>query len=180
VAFVLIGYDHKPIPDVLRADYEAAVAEAAKRAFVLLPEPFPYVDSVYLLQAVSAFSGRIVLARIIEGIADGEFQVDCPRCSVNLYIEKEGEGLKTYGTDPIREPKTTGTTVKPQGWPDETPSSRTPAKLRDLQWLAEVGRPLIQGPSPQLLEALDGECTCPACGKEFILYDELSKTRIKQ
>jgi hypothetical protein len=180
VAFVLIGYDHKPIPDALRADYEAAIAEAAKRAFGLLSEPFPYVDSVYLLQAVSAFSGRIVLARIIEGIADGEFQVDCPRCSVHLYVEKEGEGLKTYGTDPIREPKTTGTTVKPRGWPDQTPRSGAPDGVADLHWLAEVGKPLIQAPSHKLLEILDGECKCPACGGEFLLYDELSKTRMKQ
>ena len=173
VAFVLIGYDHKPIPDAIKADYEAGVAEAARGAVELLSEPLPYIESVYLLQALSAFSGRPVLARIIEGFADGEFQLDCPHCSVHLYIENEVERLKAYGNDPTRLPEATGTTVQPRDWPDQT-CIEALNKLPDLQWLAEVGKSLILAPSRDSIKLLDGECKCPACGDKFFLYQELA------
>ena len=174
VAFVLKSYEHEPIPASLRADYESAVVEAGDLALGLLSGQLDYGDSVYLMQALSAFSSRIPLARVIEGIADGEFQVDCSACSGRLYVEKEGEGLKTYASDPIREPEGKSTDVKPRAWSVST-RGEFPHELADLQWLAEVAKPLGPAASEDFLKVLDGECTCPTCGNTFFLYNELAR-----
>jgi hypothetical protein len=141
-----------PIPDDVRAAYEAALPRALELALTTLTEPLEPSYGVYLLEAAATLDGRSVLGSVLTGFVAEEFLAVCPGCRRELFIWPTDDGLSAAVEDPVRGRKTPRTPIVPG------PES---AHEADYQWLMRVGGAaalsLIDGRLPSLF----GRGTCP-------------------
>lgn len=163
VAFVVMGYDRKPIPQDLQLEYDRSIKRARDLAGELLTESWQLPDSVYVVQSIAALSGKVALARIIEGLADQELQLDCPKCSHHLYVDAQHALFIAYADDPVRMPSQQGTSI--------TPTQQKPNA--DITWLSDLISHAKMAGMPERIASLAGDCQCPRCDCQFNLYDRL-------
>lgn len=174
VAFVVIGYDKKPIPADLRSDYDKSLERARPLARAMLAESFGYSSTIYVIQAWAALSGRIVLARIIEGLADAEFQLRCRQCRRQVYVWLSRNGFTAHAEDPVHARHAPACRLTPRKL-GELAAAESHGARADLAWLAsQLGaahRERICGE----LEYLNADCSCPHCAAVFHLYEQLAR-----
>jgi hypothetical protein len=172
VATVVIGYDKKPIPADLRRDYDQALERARPLAHGMLAESHGYSSTIYILQAWAALSGRVALARIIEGLADAEFPLECPHCERGLYVWPRRNGFTAHAEDPVHAPhdSTWRLTPRPLG---ESAANAADATRADLAWLASQLGPAHRERIRDELEYFNADCKCPHCSASFHFYEQL-------
>ncbi|NJO13556.1 MAG: hypothetical protein HC872_08920 [Gammaproteobacteria bacterium] len=131
-----------------------------------------YSSTIYVIQAWAALSGRVALARIIEGLADAEFPLECPHCERTLYVWPRPNGFTSHAEDPVHAPHETAWRITPRKL-GEPAVAEADAARSDLAWLAsQLGaahRERIRGE----LEYLNGDCQCPHCARSFHFYEQL-------
>lgn len=174
VAFVVTGYDKKPIPPDLRSDYDQSLERARRLAQALLAESFGYSSTIYVIQAWAALSGRIVLARIIEGLADAEFKLQCRQCRRAVYVWLNRNGFTAHAEDPVhaRHAPACRLTQRQLAAPAAVESHGTRS---DLAWLASQLGPAHRERIRGELEYLNADCQCPHCAASFHLYEQLAR-----
>jgi hypothetical protein len=172
VACVIIGYDKKPVPPDLRRDYDQSLECARPLAHGMLAENHGYSSTIYVIQAWAALSGRIALARIIEGLADAEFPLECPHCERGLYVWPRPSGFTAHAEDPVHAPHESTWRLAPRKV-HEPVGAATTATGSDLAWLASQLGPAHRERIRGELEYLNADCPCPHCSKSFHLYEQL-------
>lgn len=155
-----------PLPADIRRSFEAAIPEALALALAALRTPVAAHMSVYLLQAAAALEGYLTLGRVLSGFVDKEFSLACPSCGRSLYVWPEGDGLSVAGDDPVSTPNAKRTRV------DRGPVAGSPSAPA-YEWLTRVGGPSALEEIGDTLPFLFGSAACPACGRAFVLIDEL-------
>jgi hypothetical protein len=177
VAFVSHGYDKDPVPADLASAYEAALVSTRTMAHdVLEHERLPDADLPYLFETLAATSGLPLLARILEGFSNEEFNITCRRCTATLYISTSSLPFVTYAQDPVRNASSKGVAIHPPADVSVALSSSVPERGSDaLPWLLSLSQ--LQ-PNPEFRDKLInlyGSGQCPNCEQVFDLYDELER-----
>ncbi|MEU7005778.1 hypothetical protein [Streptomyces sp. NPDC046332] len=140
----------------------------------LLPVARPLLEAakadvpvfVYLLQCVLAFEGeRVWSATRLEGLTEGEYEVECPHCSSELFIAFGDHGTFASAGDYVTAdpPKALLLPAPPSGL------GALPARLRRLALESghdEVARGLTY---------LFGRATCPDCEGEFAVSEQVEE-----
>jgi hypothetical protein len=170
VASVVIGYDKKPIPPDLRSSYDQSLERGRALAQGMLAESHGYSSTIYVIQAWAALSGRIALARIIEGLADAEFPLQCPHCERTLYVWPRRNGFTAHAEDPVHAPHDSNFRLTPRTLSEPAGADVTRS---DLSWLASQLGPGHRERIRAELEYLNADCPCPHCSADFHLYGQL-------
>lgn len=165
VAFLVLGYDKRPVPDTLKREYDQSVERARELALELVQLHWDHTEAVYLLQAIAALSGKIAVGRIIEGLADEEFQLDCPVCAQHLFVATGGSPFTIFAADPIRSPEAARSKVT---------SRKLSPGVENLTWLETFAVGMGQSRIQSELESLNGDCECPNCGDSFPIFKVLA------
>jgi len=147
----------------------AALPDAIGLARAALRKTTDRHAGVYLINSVAAFDHMQALARVVEGFSDEEFSLECPSCSVDLYIWPCPEGLSVAAEDPVNHKQTKRTFVS-RGMSDQS------GREEDLRWLEaeSAGIPILADLHSKL-PFLFGDARCPKCGHTFPLFDELAE-----
>jgi len=167
--------DSKILP-AFRDEYVAARLEAADLAIMeLVAGPKTAEDATYLLCSLAGLSGCKQLSVALEGFTSNEFQLECPHCSVQLYIWPFDEGYRTFSEDPVGNPAAAYTPVIATNAQVEPlqPTKEDICDTNALIWiynLAErAGFPQIGKRAIQLF----GNGSCPKCSTKFSVLHEL-------
>lgn len=143
--------------------FSAAVPVASALASQSLSETIDANEGIYLLKAAMAFAGHPGLARLLDGLVNEEFVLNCPSCDVDLYVWPANQGLNVAAEDPVSEPDAKKTQVT---------KGKTPTEGG-----AELDRLLSSAPSldaaRRQVPYIFGTATCPACETKFPLADAL-------
>ncbi|MBF9069090.1 hypothetical protein [Streptacidiphilus fuscans] len=120
-------------------------------------------DYVVLLQSLLSFEGVEVWDRCLEGLATGEYEVDCPYCGVNLCVVIEADDCfccsDDYASgDVLRSP------LRPAA---EGDLEDLPRRLHDRA-TADGQTDLARG-----VPYLFGRATCTDCSTEFTVADRV-------
>ena len=156
--------------DIARAYHEALSLAGPAILRLLKGGPCSATNAVYLLEAAAAVHGHLGAAWCLDGLADGEFTVECPSCSSWIYVwpDTDGESFVARSEDPVKNPSAQSTRVQPAPEPAASQDSNSA-----YPWLFRLARGL---PHPGLrhgLRAFFGTVTCPRCAQEFQLSEEL-------
>ncbi|MFC5637224.1 hypothetical protein [Streptomyces bullii] len=146
-----------------RAVYSSQIAELSRLTEECLRLPLEMEDYVGLLQAGLAFEDVEVWDEHLDNLAQGEYEVDCPYCGVNLFIVMGADGFFSCSDDYAL------------GVVEKTPLRPTaPAELEGLakrlhhQALAD-GQPALAQRVPYLF----GQAACTDCGTVFSVADRV-------
>lgn len=174
VASIAAGRDNQNVPGDLRAEYEQAVEATRSMAMELLrAQRLTSQELPHLFGAIAATHRLPILARILAHFANLEFGFVCASCSSDLWVSAADVPFQVYGRDPVRNPTAIYLSIRPQPETIET-SDKVPldgaSALPWLLWLADQ-----QGTVQfrHKLLNLYGDGTCPKCGADFRLYDQL-------
>jgi hypothetical protein len=143
--------------------FSAAVPVAGALANQSLRETTDANEGIYLLKAAMSFAGYPGLARLLDGLVNEEFVLNCPSCDVDLYVSPTTEGLNVTAEDPVLEPRAKKTQVTKGKMPKEG-GAELDGLLSSALSLDAVGRQI-----PYIF----GTATCPACNAKFTLADAL-------
>ena len=147
----------------------AALPDAIRLSREVLGKATDHHAGIYLINSIAAFNQMQEVARVVEGFSDEEFPLECPSCSVDLYVWPCPEGLFVAAEDPVAYAKTARTFVS-KGLSGES------TRESDLQWLlAESANAPSLADVRSKLPFLFGDASCPKCGHTFALFDELAK-----
>ena len=174
VACVIIGYDKKPIPADLRADYDRSLERARPLAREMLAEGYGYSSAIYVIQAWAALCGRVALARIIEGLADAEFHLQCRHCRRAVYVWLNRNGFTAHAEDPVHARHAPACRLAPRPLA-EPAAAEVQGTRSDLAWLASQLGPTHGQRIRGELEHLNADCQCPHCAATFHLYEQLAR-----
>jgi hypothetical protein len=164
------GIDAEPVPADLISDYETAVVRARSMALeVLRGHHLPEADVIYLLAAVAALHGMTVEGRELDGLANEEFQFDCPECQSFIYGTVDGEILRLQTEDPVDHPSAHATVVRPVG-ADGPDSEHQRPRFRFLDDLARTQShaKVVAG-----IRNLFGVGQCPECSNDFSVMNAI-------
>jgi hypothetical protein len=161
---VAAGIDAKPVPAHLIDDYRAAVVRARSMVLEVLHGPqLPEDDAIYLLAAAATLHGMTVAGHELEGLANEEFQFDCPECQSCIYATVDGEALRLQVEDPVDHPSAHATVVRPVGVDGPDGQSQAPR----FNFLDELARAQQHARVVAGIRNLFGGGQCPACSKDF-------------
>ena len=146
-----------------------AVPDAVSLAREALSKVTDTHAGIYLISSIAAFNRKQALARVVQGFSDEEFTLECPSCSVYLYVWPCPEGLSVAAEDPVTHQQAKRTSVS------KGVSGRSNRK-EDLLWLEDesVNVASLAGVRSKL-PYLFGDAECPKCGHTFPLFDELAE-----
>ncbi|MEU6866573.1 hypothetical protein ABZ924_25485 [Streptomyces sp. NPDC046876] len=122
---------------------------------------------VYLLQCVLAFEGeRVWSAGRLEGLFEGEYEVDCPRCEASLFIAFGDHGTFAAAGDylsahPVR------AALLPA---DPAALDALPARLHRMA--TEAGHEELA----RAVTYLFGRATCPDCAGDFAVSEQVEES----
>lgn len=117
------------------------------------------IEVIYALQTVAALEDLSVWQRVLQGLTDGEVELECPACGDHVYLELVGDDIvATADPDDVR----AGRAVRLARHTDLAASE---ARLLDL--CHAHGHPSI---AVELLH-LFGIFTCPHCETQFSIAD---------
>jgi len=176
-AAVAHGYDRKPIPEDLKAEFDAAIEATRAMAFEILEtEAVSEACLPYLFESLAATCGLPLLARILERFSNEEFDFTCRHCSTPLYVSTSNVPFLVYATDPVSDRSAHGIPLAPPS-AIPTPSSSIPARGEDaLPWLLWLSRyQAAESAFRQKLVYLYGGGNCPRCSSYFNLFSELER-----
>ncbi|MFD3619542.1 hypothetical protein ACFWWT_30760 [Streptomyces sp. NPDC058676] len=132
----------------------------------------PTVDEssfVYLLQSVLAFEGVPVWSRELEGVCDGEYELDCPGCEDGLFV-----AFGSYGTFAVA-----GDYVGPGAVGEEGRAELVPAAPDQLEGIgARLHQAAARAGRPEVAQALTyvfGEARCPSCDVVFSVSEQVER-----
>lgn len=144
--------------------YAPEIAELARLVDASLRLPRETEDYVGLLQAALAFEGVEFWDEHLDNLAQGEYEVDCPHCGVNLFIVMGDDGFFSCSEDYAL------------GEVERTPLC--PADPAELAGVAKRlrDRALADGQSEvaRRLPYLFGRAVCGDCGTEFAVADRVA------
>lgn len=122
---------------------------------------------VYLLQCVLAFEGeRVWSAGRLEGLFEGEYEVDCPTCASSLFIAFGDHGSFAPSGD-----HATADPVKAALLPaDPATLDAMPARLH--RTATEAGHEEVA----RGLTYLFGRATCPDCAGDFVVSQQVEES----
>jgi len=148
---------------------KAALPDAISLARAALNKASDPHIGIYLVNSIAAFSQMQALARVVEHFSDEEFALECPSCSVDLYVWPCPEGMFVAAEDPVTFEQTKRTFVSPG-------LSGQSNRKEDLQWLEveSANAPSLTDVRSKL-PFLFGDASCPKCGHSFPLFDELAE-----
>ncbi|MGV9454097.1 hypothetical protein [Streptomyces sp. NPDC003635] len=143
--------------------HASEIAELARLTDESLRLPLDMEDYVGLLQAALAFEGVEVWDEHLDNLVQGEYEVDCPHCGVNLFIVMGEEGFFSCSED-----YALGEVERaPLGPADPAELEGVAGRLRD--------RALADGQSEvaRRLPFLFGRAVCGDCGTGFAVADRV-------
>ncbi|WP_430382902.1 hypothetical protein [Streptomyces sp. P10-4] len=148
----------------VRETHAAAIAELARLTEECLRSPLGMVEYAGLLQDALAFEGVAVWDECLERLAEGEYEVACPYCGVNLFLVIGDDGFFSCADDYAlgeaeRTPLRPADAALPAG-----PGARLHARA-----LAD-GQPAFA----ERLLYLFGQGACTHCGAEFAVADRVA------
>lgn len=160
------SFEAAPVPDDLRADYEAALdrSEPLIRAALAAPGR-DEAEAIHLLAAVAAVRGHRDVAYSLEGFADGEFRPTCPGCEAELFVTVHGEKLIVAAEDPVTDKPARATAVVRSQARPATVDPGVPRWDADCisEHLVALALGARQARLAKLIRAWEGTVTCPAC-----------------
>lgn len=168
---IVVGERRLHKPGYARARYPDAIAELHRMAqHHLTKEPFEgdEEDYFYPLEALLAFEGVPVWS---ESLFPRLYDVECPSCSESLEIDFTEDHPGTRRRDPhgrlnFKGPTLTG--VRPVA-----PAELQPLASRLYRMAVQAG----QSAAAEHLTCLFGHTTCPNCGEDFSLPEQIEAYR---
>ncbi|MFI2200456.1 hypothetical protein ACH47Z_06665 [Streptomyces sp. NPDC020192] len=146
-----------------RETYSSAIADLARLTGACLRLPLDREDYVGLLQTALAFEGVEVWDECLDNLAQGEYEVECPYCGVNLFIVLGDDGFFACSDDyALRDVEKTP--LRPA---DPSELAGLARRLHD-QALAD-GQPVVA----RRLSYLFGHTSCTDCGTGFPVADRV-------
>ncbi|MEU9715971.1 hypothetical protein [Streptomyces sp. NPDC047976] len=140
----------------------AALLPVARR--LLAEETHDPVSFVYLLQCVLAFEGeRVWSAGRLEGLFEGEYEIDCPSCESGLFIAFGEDGPFASAGDYV-----TGDPARTELLPAD-PAALAPLPARLHRTAAGAGH---EG-TARGLTYLFGRAVCPDCRTGFEVAEQV-------
>jgi hypothetical protein len=143
--------------------FSAALPLARELSNQALRETTDANDGIYFLKAAMSFAGYASLARVLDGVVNEEFTLNCPDCDVDLYVTPTERGLTVAAEDPVSQPRAKKTQVS-KGTPVGEGGAELDRLLSSAPSLADVGRQVAY---------IFGSASCPACGAKFSLISAL-------
>lgn len=163
-AAIVAGEDQPHDAGDVRARHAADIAELGRIATRLLPTTPDRHTYVYLLQSVLAFEGVQCWGHRLEGLNDDEYEIECPECTVTLFVAFSDDGYFSCAGD-----YAVDADVR------KLPLRR--AEPESLGGLAErlhtTARAHGQEDVAVRLTCLFGAATCPECGTEVSVADQV-------
>ncbi|MET7476073.1 hypothetical protein ABZT17_17120 [Streptomyces sp. NPDC005648] len=167
-AVLMAGLITTDADDVRRARHAREIDALLEVARALLTTP-EAGDFVYLQMAVLAFEEAGVWARALEGVADEEYELECPECGQGLYVAFGSYGTFTSAGDYVG-PRATAPEARGKVIP--TPPERLTGIGARLHGEAvAVGRDEVA----LALTHVFGEAHCPSCDAGFRVSDEVER-----
>ncbi|MER7575021.1 hypothetical protein [Streptomyces sp. NPDC126514] len=144
--------------------YASQIAELLRLTEECLRLPMDMQAYVGLLQAALAFEGVAVWDERLDNLAQGEYEVDCPYCGVNLFVVMGEDGFFSCSNDYAL------------GQVERTPlRPAAPAELEGLAGrLREQTLADRQSALAQRLPYLFGQAECADCGTVFSVADRVA------
>ncbi|MCG0062804.1 hypothetical protein L0F81_05795 [Streptomyces tricolor] len=148
----------------VRETHAAAIAELARLTDECLRPPLGMAEYAGLLQDALAFEGVAVWDECLERLAEGEYEVACPYCGVNLFLVIGDDGFFSCADDYAL------------GEAERTPLRPADAALPAGPGARLYTRALADG-QPAFAERLlylFGQGACTHCGTEFAVADRVA------
>ena len=163
LASAILGSTDGPLGQrTARADYAAQIAALqplARRKLELVTDP---IEFIYALQNVAILEDLGVWQHELDGLANGELQLDCPACGDHLFIEV-ADDTPVASLDP--DSLDAGTRLVAV-----SPSDLQPPESTLFEMAGTYGQQQLQG---QLLKVF-GHFTCPACSQSVSIANTLA------
>lgn len=166
LAATIMGSDDTPGPDDAsraRRRHARELADLEQRALQTLALSQLHDDPtsfIYLLQAVLAFRDVPHWKNRLEGLANEEYELDCPHC--HEYLRATLTATQHYLTHEPDGPVSRSTPLTPA----DSDTLDDPAA-----WLHRTSLDHDQTGVAHQIRHLFGQATCPACGTRFPLPD---------
>ncbi|PTL81189.1 hypothetical protein [Vitiosangium sp. GDMCC 1.1324] len=176
----------EPVPEDLRADFEAALEEARVIALEAATAPGRYDADEYahVLYAAAGLSGRTRLAvgwcfLSMSGMPY-EAEVECQHCGAYLLgtISDSEEGMVFEAVDARVRPISEESPVQPREAPEVRWDARHPPE-GDFEWLAALCLAAGQDAFIGILCNLYGTGTCPVCEAPFLVMNEIERSHTR-
>jgi hypothetical protein len=163
LAAAILGSTDGPLDQrTARADYAAQIAALqplARRKLELVTDP---IEFIYALQNVAILEDLGVWQHELDGLANGELQLDCPACGDHVYVEVAADDALVASLDP--DSLDAGTRLVAV-----SPSDLQPPESTLLEMAGTHGQQQLQG---QLLQVF-GHFKCPACSQRVRIANAL-------
>lgn len=168
-------------PEDLKAEFESALVQAGHIVLRILQEkPGDETEVLTLLQALVSIRGCADLADMLEGVRDEELETACSGCEALLYVNVQDEHLYVSTQEPGGHPDPDRTWIKGNAVVDPGPEVRLEEVVpgSGSPWLARLAKQSGESALAGMLSLLYGKATCPACGQEFVVMDELCRPSV--
>jgi hypothetical protein len=168
-----------PLPPDLKADFDAALKEAAAIALQAaqdaLCSPVEYISGP--LYAAAALSGRLKLAYNLNLTAmwqEPEPELHCPKCDAYLLGTFEAGDLSVQSVDSRMKPLSDKARVVPRR-PSTIPWDDKAQPADDFDWLVALCRKARQNEVLGWVCCLFGSVRCPLCAAEFVVMQQVER-----
>ncbi|MET8699852.1 hypothetical protein ABZW10_13415 [Kitasatospora sp. NPDC004723] len=152
-----------PSGDEVFEVFSTPIADLHRLTDQCLRETADAENYIYLLQSLLSFEGVEIWDRCLEGLQTGEYEVDCPYCSVNMFIVIGGDD-NFAASDDYDLQEVEKTPLHPLA-ADELEGQAK--RLRDRA-LADGQQLVARG-----LAYLFGQADCPDCGTVFSVAERV-------
>ncbi|MEU8346186.1 hypothetical protein SAMN05443665_102977 [Actinomadura meyerae] len=165
LAGAIVAGEAQPYNSVdVRARHAADIDALGRIAIRMLPAASDRNTYVYLLQSVLAFEGVRVWGHRLEGLNNDEYEIECPQCSVEMFVAFGDDGhfscVGDYATD-ADVPKLPLRPADPKAMSRLADRLHTTARTHGQEEVAVR------------LTYLFGTATCPECGAELPVADQI-------
>jgi len=174
LAAIASSLQERLVPAELSEDYDEALQSARKMVLELvMDQKVALSDLPFVFEALAALHGLPVLARIVGQLANLEFGFVCTECQSDLWVSAATVPFQVYSADPTRNQAAIYRSIHAPDNPAK-PSAIVPSQGKDaLPWLIWLANRQKADVFRQKLTNLYGRGTCPKCGHDFSLYEQL-------
>ena len=168
-------------PEELKPDFEAALARAGPIVLRILQEkPGDETEVLDLLLVLVSIRACGDIADVLEGVQDEELETACPGCEAPLYINVQDEHIFVSTQELGGHPDPDRTFIEGKAGVDRGADVRLVDVVpgNGAPWLARLAEQAGESALAGRLSALYGEATCPACGRAFVVMDELCRPSV--
>jgi len=161
------------VPEDVRAEFEAAMAEAAALALdAVLKQTYGVEDFVYLLQGAAALYHRRGPGIWLSGLIQNNFEAYCPSCDSYLSLKVEENRIDVIAEDERCRPLSASTQVVARSIPDTVWDLRNQPE-DDFSWLCALCLRTEQKKVLTWISYLYGKAHCPTCHATFALMSQI-------